>query len=49
MEESDKSMDMVMELGVSKSHIHFKINLIKIMYKYPKLKKSSMSLGFSKD
>ena len=47
--ESDKFMGMVKELGVSKSTIYFKINLIKILDKHTKLNKSSLSLNFFKD
>ena len=36
--DSDKFLDMVKELGVSKSTIYFKINVIKKLNKYPKLK-----------
>ena len=37
-EQSDKYLDMVKELGGSKSTIYFKIDLIKMLDKYPKLK-----------
>lgn len=46
--ESNKFVEMVKELEVSKSTIYFKINLVKILGKYPKLKKSSLSLTFLK-
>lgn len=36
--ESNKFMEMVMELGISKSRIYFKINLTNILDKYSKLK-----------
>ena len=42
-------MGMVKELGVGKSTIYFKINLIKILDKHTKLNKSSLSLNFFKD
>ena len=47
--DSDKFMEVVKDLAVSKSTIYFKINFIKILDKYPKLKKSSLSLNFFKD
>ena len=37
-EQSDEYLDMVKELGGSKSTIYFKIDLIKMLDKYPKLK-----------
>ena len=33
-------MEMINELGVNQSTIYFKVNLLKILEKYPKLKKS---------
>ena len=41
-------MEMIKELGISKSTIYFISNLIKILEKYPKLEKSSLSLHFFK-
>ena len=41
-------MEMIKELGISKSTIYFITNLIKILEKYPKLEKSSFSLYFFK-
>ena len=41
-------LDMVKELGMSRSTINFEINLIKLLDKFPRLKKFSLSLHFLK-
>ena len=46
--ESDKLVEMVEEIGGSKSTIYFKIKFEIILDKYPKLKKSSLPLSFFK-
>ena len=47
-QESHKFTDMVKEPWVSKSAIYFKINLTKIMNKYPKIKKVIYVINFFK-
>ena len=42
-------MKLVNEFNVHKSTITFKINIVKLIDKYPKLMKSSMTLGFLKN
>ena len=39
-------IDTVKELGISKSTILFKISIVKFVNKYPRMKKSSLSLHF---
>ena len=39
---------MVKQFGYSKSTIIFKINTVKLINKYPKVKNSSLSLNFLK-
>ena len=39
---------MVKEFGISKSNILFKISIVKSVNKYPRMKKSSLSLHFLK-
>lgn len=46
--ESEKFVEMVKELGVSKSTIYFKFNFILFLGKYLKLKKFPLSLNFLK-
>ena len=41
-------MELVSEFMVHKSTIIFKINIFKLIYKHPKLIKSSVTLGFLK-
>ena len=38
----------IKEIGVSKSKTYFKMKVVQILKKFPKLKKSSLSLIFSK-
>ena len=40
--------DMIKKLGISKSIILFKISTVKFVNKYPRMKKSSLSLHFLK-
>ena len=47
--ESDKVVERIKEIGVSKSTINFKMKLVKILDKYPKLKTSLFLLNFFKD
>ena len=42
-------MDMIKKFGISKSTILFKISIVKFVNKYPKMKKSSLSLHFLKN
>ena len=46
---SDIFGKMITELGVSRPTVYFKINLLNILEKYPKLKKSSSTLNFLKN
>ena len=39
---------MLKDIGISKSTIYFKVKLVKVLEKYQKLKKSSLSLNFMK-
>ena len=45
IKDSERFADMLKELGVSRSTVSFKSNLLKLLEKYPKLKKSSLSLN----
>ena len=45
IKDSERFPDMLKELGVSRSTVSFKSNLLKLLEKYPKLKKSSLSLN----
>ena len=47
--EKEKFTELVNELGIHKIFIIFKINVFKLCKKYPKLLKSSIGLGFSKN
>ena len=47
--EKEKFDKLVSELGIHKTTIIFKINVFKLCRKYPKLLKSSISLGFFKN
>ena len=47
--EKEKFTKLVSELGIHKTTIIFKINVFKLCRKYPKLLKSSISLGFFKN
>ena len=47
--EKEKFAKLVSELGIHKTTIIFKINVFKLCKKYPKLLKSSIGLGFSKN
>ena len=40
---------MLQKIEVSKSTVHFKIKLVKLFDKYPKIKYLSLSLNFFKD
>ena len=40
---------MLRDMGVSKSTIYFEVKLLKVIEKYPKLKKSSLPLNFMKN
>ena len=42
-------MRLVADFGVHKGTIIFKINVFKLLGKYPKLKKSSVTLSFMKN
>ena len=46
--EKEKFAKLVSETGFHKTSIIFKINVIKLCKKYPKLLKSSIALGFFK-
>ena len=46
---SENFIDMVKELGISKSTILFKISIVKLVNEYPRMKKSSHSLHFLKN
>ena len=41
---NDNFIDMVKKFGISKSTILFKISIVKFVNKYPRMKKSSLSL-----
>ena len=47
--EKEKSQEMVEKLKIHKSTIVFKINVFKLIEKYPKLKRSSVTLTFLKN
>ena len=47
--EKEKFAKLVSELGIHKTTIIFKINVIKLCKKYPKLLQSSIGLWFSKN
>ena len=42
-EDSEKFLKILKELGISKSNINLKINLFKLIVKYPKLNNSSLN------
>ena len=46
---NENFINMVKELGISKSTILFKISIVKFVNKYPRMKKSSFSLHFLKN
>ena len=46
---NDNFIDMVKKIGISKSTILFKVSIIKFVNKYPRMKKSSLSLHFLKN
>ena len=46
LKDSDNFKEMLQETGVSKSKFYFKVKLLKVLEKYPKLKKSSLLLYF---
>ena len=46
---NDNFINMVKESGISKSTILFKISIAKFVNKYPRMKKSSLSLHFLKN
>ena len=48
-QEKEKFVRLVADFGVHKSNLIFKINLFKLLDKYPKLMKSSFTLSFSKN
>ena len=41
---NDNVIDMVKKFGISKSTMLFKISIVKFVNKYPRMKKSSLSL-----
>ena len=43
---NDNFIDMVKKFGIIKSTILFKISIVKFVNKYPRMKKSSLSLHF---
>ena len=45
----NKFVEMLQEIDISKLTVYFKVKLVKILEKYPKLKKSSLSLNFFKN
>ena len=47
--ENAKVIEMVRQLGYSKSTITFKINIVKLINQYPKVKNSFLSLIFFKE
>ena len=47
--DKEKFIELVNEFKVHKSTIIFKINIFKLIGKYPKLMKSSIGLGFLKN
>ena len=46
---NENFLDLVKELGISKSTTLFKISIVKFANKYPRMKKSSLSLHFLKN
>ena len=46
---NESFIDEVKQLGISKSTILFKISIVKLVNKYPRMKKSSLSLQFLKN
>ena len=46
---NDNFINMVKESGISKSTILIKISIAKFVNKYPRMKKSSLSLHFLKN
>ena len=40
---------MLRDIGISMSAIYFKVKLVKVLERYPKLKKSSLLLNFMKN
>ena len=47
--EKEKFMRLVADFGVHKGTIIFKINLLRLLDEYPKIKKSSITLSFVKN
>lgn len=47
--QSEKFVEMFKEIWVTKSTVYFKAKQVKVLGKYPKLKKSSLLLNFLKD
>ena len=47
--DSNRFLEMLKKIEFSKSIIYFKLKVANILDRYPKLKKSSMSLNFFKD
>ena len=47
--EKEKFVKLVADFGVHKGTIIFKINVFKLLDKYPKLKRSSVTLSFMKN
>ena len=47
--DKEKFISLVNKLGIHKTTIIFKINVFKLIDKYPKLLKSSIGLGFLKN
>ena len=47
--EKEKFVKLVSELGIHKTTIIFKVNVVKLCKKYPKLPKSSIGAGFLKN
>ena len=43
---SERLGDILKELNESRSTVYFKLNLLKLLEKYPKLKKSLLTLNF---
>ena len=46
---NENFIDMIKEVEISKSTILFKISIVKFVNKYPRMKKSSLSLHFLKN
>ena len=49
MKANESFIDMIKELGISKYTILFKISIVKFVNKFPRMKKSSLSLHFLKN